>query len=463
MNFFSTVAQKPDGIPIILCDEADWAAKKLNDSIENQNEIYKFKGKGFQVFTETDEQGNLARVYAGTEFETDDPRNWVILFAKLATELPDKVYFIENIPEGRLYDAMLGWGLAHYRFSEFKSDSADLEPNVLQVDKDAPVKAINDALKAVFKGRDLINTPANLLTTVTLAKVVEDLAQDHAADFRITKGADLLLEGFPAIYEVGKGSPSPAALLDLTWGKETHPKVTLVGKGVVFDTGGNNLKPASGMRNMKKDMGGAAVAISLAQLIMDQELPVRLRLLVPTVENNPGWHGYRPGDIIKTRKGLNVEIENTDAEGRVILCDALALAVEEDPDLLIDFATLTGAARVALGEDLPACYAADNALMSELMEASEHVREPLWHMPIWEPYRKHLNSDVADMQNAANTPLAGSITASLYLWDFVKPYKNWIHIDMFGWRNTGMPGYPKGAASSALRAVFKFLENRYRD
>ena len=463
MELFRFSGGAEDVVPLRVMNCEEWKKYPKSAYLENVTSIQPFSGKGHQILLETDENGKLKRVFAGTSFEETDPRNWVILFAKLAKTVPQGNYAPENLPDSRLYDAMLGWGLGKYQFDRYTSKKSESRKKTLVIPETAPVAKINHSLASIFLGRDLINTPANAMTPAVLVKEIRDLAEKHQATVKSIEGSNLLLEGFPTVYAVGKGSQHPPALVEFTWGDANHPKVTLIGKGVVFDTGGLNLKPATGMRDMKKDMGGAAVAIALAQLIVLEKLPVFLRLVVPAVENSPGGGAYRPGDIIKTRKGLQIEIGNTDAEGRLILCDALALCLEDKPDLLIDFATLTGSARVALGEDLPACYSPDNALMRELITASEQIGEPVWHMPLWEPYRKFLNSEVADMDNMANTPLAGSITASLFLWEFVKPFRNWIHIDMFGWRNTALPGYPKGGEASALRAVYQFLENRYSE
>jgi len=275
-------------------------------------------------------------------------------------------------------------------------------------------------------------------------------------------GAQLEKE-FPAIHAVGKGSFRPSALIDLRWGSENHPKLTIVGKGVVFDSGGLNLKPTAGMIFMKKDMGGSAVALGLTQLIMATKLPVRLRMLIPAVENAISDRAYRPGDVVNTRKGLTVEIGNTDAEGRMVLCDALALATEESPDMIIDMATLTGACRTALGQDMPGMYSSSRKLANDLMEAAEQVADPLWHMPLWAPYFKAMKGTISDLNNTATTSMGGSITAALFLHEFVKPYENWVHLDMYGWRLDPIPGTPKGGEASALRAVFRMLENRYRN
>ena len=448
-------------IPIFVVSEQEWEAHDKSEKCLNESILEKFKGEGFQVFIDTDKKGVIVKVYAGISFSENDPRNWMFLFANLAKTLPSGVYQPEGIPEDKWYDAGIGWGLGFYEFTRYKKTKKTEEIKKLLVPETAQVQTWIHTLESVFLARDLINTPANDLGPYDMANQAKELAEAFQAELNVIKGADLLLEGYPAVYTVGHGSDRAPALIDMNWGDQNNPKLTLVGKGVVFDTGGLNLKSAAGMRNMKKDMGGGAVAMALAQLIMAENLPVRLRLLIPTVENSPGMRGYRPGDVIQTRKGLSVEIGNTDAEGRVILCDALASAAEENPDLILDFATLTGAARVALGQDLPPFYTPQKELADVIHEAAEEVKDPLWQMPLWEPYYKYLKSDIADLNNIANTPLAGSMTAALYLWEFVKPLSNWVHLDIFGWRNDAMPGFPEGGEANSLRAIYRFLEKRY--
>jgi leucyl aminopeptidase len=294
-----------------------------------------------------------------------------------------------------------------------------------------------------------------------LAQVAQDLAARFGARYRCIVGDDLLRENFPLIHAVGMASPRAPRLIDLTWGDESHPKITLVGKGVCFDTGGLDLKPSSGMLIMKKDMGGAANVLALAQMVMDAKLKVRLRVLIPAVENAVAGNAFRPLDIFKSRKGLNVEIGNTDAEGRLVLADALALAGEEKPDLLVDLGTLTGAARVALGPDLPPFYTNDETLAESVAAHSKRENDPLWRMPLWPPYDAWLDSKVADINNAPSGGFAGSITCALFLQRFVTDAKNWLHVDIYGWTPSAKPARPEGGECQAARAIYKLLSERY--
>jgi leucyl aminopeptidase len=310
--------------------------------------------------------------------------------------------------------------------------------------------------------RDLVNTPAADLGPAELEQAVRDTANELGAQVRVTSG-DELSEGYPLIAAVGGAATEARAprLIELEWGKPDDPRVALVGKGVVFDSGGLDIKSAAGMRIMKKDMGGAAHALALARLVIGEKLPVRLHLLIPAVENAVSGAAYRPGDIVKSRKGLFVEIDNTDAEGRLILADALAKAAEAKPELIVDFATLTGAARVALGPDMPAFFANDDALASNAAEASKDVDDPLWRMPLWDAYDEMLKSDVADFANAANSPMAGCIVAAMFLKKFVPSEVAWAHLDTYAWRDQAKPGRPKGGDALGLRAMFALLRSRY--
>jgi leucyl aminopeptidase len=320
---------------------------------------------------------------------------------------------------------------------------------------------IRRAASADALARDLVNTPAQDMGPADLAAEARSLADRHGAQVREVVGEALLTERLQAIHAVGRAGPRAPRLIDLCWGDPARPKVTVVGKGVCFDTGGLDLKPAQGMALMKKDMGGAAMALGLAHMVMEAGLPVRLRVLLPAVENSVAGDSYRPGDVLTTRKGLRVEVGNTDAEGRLILCDALALADEERPDLLIDLATLTGAARVALGPELPAVFSPDEDLVASLELCGRIEGDPLWHMPLWAPYDEDLSSKFADVANVATHAFAGSVMAALFLRRFVSEATRWAHVDLFAWNTRERPGRPVGAESQAIRAVYRLIASRY--
>ncbi len=349
----------------------------------------------------------------------------------------------------------LGWGLGSYHFDLFREPPRAPARLLL----DTLDEETSDVLAACSRVRDLINTPTQQMGPEQMEAVVRDIAKTHDATFESIVGDDLLARNFPAIHAVGRASHRAPRLLHLSWGDASHPHIALVGKGVCFDTGGLNIKAATGARNMKKDMGGAAHAIALAELIMTRKLPLRITLLVPAVENAIGPDAYRPGDVVATRKGIHVEIDNTDAEGRVVLGDALAYAGEHSPDLTLDFATLTGAARVALGPDLPALYANDDALANDWLEAGEQQRDPLWRMPLWRPYLRYLTSNIADMANAGSK-MAGSVTAALYLERFVPADQKWAHLDVYSWNDNDRPGRPSGGEAQGLRAAYAMLKAR---
>jgi leucyl aminopeptidase len=326
----------------------------------------------------------------------------------------------------------------------------------------AKIESVVRLAEATALVRDLVDTPAGDLGPAEIERAVRDVANELGAKVSVTAGKELA-EGYPLIAAVGAAATDTRAprLVELEWGKEDAPRIAIVGKGVCFDTGGLDLKSAAGMRLMKKDMGGAAHALALARLIISEKLPVRLHLLVPTVENAVSGSAYRPGDIVKSRKGTFVEIDNTDAEGRLILADALTKAVESEPELIVDFATLTGAARVALGPDLPAFFVNRDDLAADALEASREVEDPLWRMPLWEPYDELLKSDIADFANSSNSPMAGCITAALFLKRFVPGEIAWAHLDTYAWRDSAKPGRPKGGEALGLRAIFGLLQRRY--
>lgn len=444
------------------------SATQLTTHLETFSEIEKaqltsqgFKPKSGKQAILMDAGGHLKSVLV-CQTKSHDPRQTLIDFARIAKKLPAKLTYQLATTDGLDLDQVaLGWGLASYQFDTFREEKAP-EIGTLSVSDDVDIQRITDQLEAVFLARDLVNTPASHLGPSELAQKATEVAKRHGATVRLIEGEDLLKENYPAIHAVGRGSARAPILIDLRWGQPDHPRLTMVGKGVVFDTGGLNLKGAAGMLLMKKDMGGAAVTLALAQLIMSQGLKVQLRLLIPAVENSPGHRAYRPSDVIQTRSGKTVEIGNTDAEGRVVMCDALAEAVTESPDMILDVATLTGAARVALGQDLPGYWTSSDTIAAGLNQASQKSKDPIWRMPLWLPYRENLKSHVADLNNMANTGMGGAITAALYLHEFVKPFENWVHFDAYCWRADAIPGTPKGGEASALRAIFTYLEERFK-
>jgi len=379
--------------------------------------------------------------------------------AKLAETLPEGIYRVEGRDPG---PAAFGWLTAQYRFEKYRKDDKAAGPRVLLT---IEVAAISDTVRlaeATALVRDLVNTPALDLGPGALEAKAEKLAKKHDAVLTVTKGHDLET-GYPMVHAVGMAADKKHAprLIELVWGNPKHPRVAIIGKGVCFDSGGLDIKPGSGMRLMKKDMGGAAHALALAKLVMEHRLPIRLHMLVPAVENAISGNAFRPGDVLKSRKGLTVEIANTDAEGRLVLADALAKAVEEKPALILDFATLTGAARVALGPDLPALFANDDALADDLLAAGTAEHDPLWRLPLWPGYAEMLKSDIADLNNAPEGGMAGSVTAALFLQKFVPKDIPWAHFDTFAWMPAAKPGRPKGGEALGLRAGWALLRNRY--
>ncbi|MBK6470317.1 MAG: leucyl aminopeptidase family protein [Betaproteobacteria bacterium] len=403
--------------------------------------------------------GKLQAVWAGVR---DASYPWVL--AALPNVLPAGAYHLGE--QGLTLDpaaAALSWELGSYTFDLYKA--AKREPAQLHLPSTSAVQQALIVAGAMASTRDLVNTPAEHMGPGALAEAVRLVAKQHGATFKQTVGDKLLAGNFPAIHAVGRAADADLGraprLIELNWGKPKHPKLTLVGKGVCFDTGGLDIKGADGMRLMKKDMGGAANALGLAQMVMALNLPVRLQLLIPAVENAIAGNAYRPGDVFKTRKGLHIEIGNTDAEGRVVLCDALAYGAEGQPDLMIDLATLTGAARVALGPQLPALFCRRMDLARELVDRGLALHDPLWHMPLWRDYHGGIESDIADIVNTGKGPMAGAVTAALFLDDFVPEAVDWLHIDLFAWNTEARPGRPVGGEAQTLRTLLAYLEMRY--
>ena len=414
-----------------------------------------FDAKPGSAILLADAHGKPARVLVGVD--AADP---LAALAALPTTLPEGVY--QLAADGVALDpaqAALGWALGAYQFTRYRK--ARRAPATLAVDA-ATLAAVQPLAEATALVRDLVNTPTEDMGPEELGDAIRRLGKAHKAKVRDWVGKELLKANFPTIHAVGRASHREPRLVELSWGKADHPKLVIVGKGVCFDTGGLDLKPSDGMRWMKKDMGGAAHAIALAGLIMQAKLPVHLTLLIPAVENSVAGNAMRPGEVITTRAGLTVEIDNTDAEGRLVLCDALAYGAEQQPELIVDFATLTGAARVALGPDLPALFANDDAVANDLLAAGHTVNDPLWRLPSWRPYRRMLDSYLADFANAGPSRHAGAITAALYLERFVPERTPWLHLDTYAWNDGDRPGRPRGGEAMGLRALFAFLQQRYR-
>jgi leucyl aminopeptidase len=377
-------------------------------------------------------------------------------FAGLPSQLGPGTYRIENLPDAAsATHAALAWGLGHYRFDRYRK--AEPREAMLAWPEQADHPYVEAALEAVTLVRDLVNTPASDLGPGELADAAIALAQRFGADGRVIVGEDLLQENYPAIHTVGRAHPRAPRLIDFSWGDPTYKAVTLVGKGVTFDTGGLDIKPGTGMVLMKKDMGGAAHALGLALMVMRLNLKLRLRVLIPAVENSIAGDAMRPSDVIRMRNGMTVEVGNTDAEGRLVLADALVEACAGKPSAIIDFATLTGAARTALGPDLPALFCNDETMASGLLGASAQTQDPVWRLPLWQPYAEYLDSSVADINNNSNSPMAGAIAAALFMERFVTPGQAWAHFDVYAWMPSTKPGRPVGSEAYGLHACFEWL------
>ena len=380
--------------------------------------------------------------------------------AQFSEQLPQGVYAFSDVPEG--FGGAVGtlaWILGTYVFGRYRKSGK--RGAKLALPKSVDGEEASRIAEGIFFARDLINTPSNDMGPEELAAAARDLAKRHGAKFSVIAGDDLLKENFPLIHAVGRASTRAPRLVDLQWGKPNAPKVTLVGKGVCFDTGGLDIKPSSGMLMMKKDMGGAATVLAVANMIMGAKLNLRLRVLIPAVENSVSGNAYRPGDIFKSRKGLTVEIGNTDAEGRLVLADALALADEEKPELMIDIATLTGAARAATGFELPPYFTDDEEISNDLMRHANEVQDFVWRLPLWRGYESAVNSTVADINNSPSYGFAGAITAALFLNRFVSDAKSWMHLDIPAWVDRPKPGRRTGAEANTARALYALIAERY--
>ena len=400
-------------------------------------------------------KGGLGGILFGIE-AASEPKD-LFLPGRLPQQLADGVYRFANEPhDARL--AALAFALGAYRFTRYRK--AEGRAVKLDLSQSVDREDLERIVEAVTLTRDLVNTPANDMGPAELEEAVRVLAARHGADVKAVVGDDLLKENFPLVHAVGRAAERAPRLVDLTWGTADHPRVTLVGKGVCFDSGGLDIKPDASMLNMKKDMGGAATALALAHMIMSRKLKVRLRVVIPAVENSISGGAFRPRDVYTSRKGITVEIGNTDAEGRLILADALALADEDKPTLIADFATLTGAARVALGPEVPAFFTDDDELANALTRHAARENDPVWRLPLWRPYEAMLESKVADINNVGSSSQAGAITAALFLRRFVSA-KSWVHFDLFAWTPAAKPGRPEGGECQVARALYALLAERY--
>ena len=446
-------------IPVHCTARADWPAlrDRLAPVARGFAQAQGFEARPGQHVLLPDATGALCAVLLGVD-PAGPRRRDPFAPGRLAATLPAGDYALaDDIGDPGL--AALGWLLTAYRFERYRKPKPVTARLVLPEGVDG--EELSNLAEASALARDLVNTSAADLGPAEIEAAVRALGETHGAEVDSTVGDDLLTANFPMIHAVGRASPRAPRLIDLRWGRESDPKLTLVGKGVAFDTGGLNLKTDAGMLLMKKDMGGAAAAIAAARMVMQAKLKVRLRLLVPAVENAVSGASFRPGDVLQSRKGLTVEIGNTDAEGRLILADALALADEEAPELLIDFATLTGAARVALGPDLPPFYTHDDGLAAEIARLSAAVNDPVWRMPLWPPYDGMLDSKTADVNNVSGGAFAGSVTAALFLNRFVEKSRSYAHFDIYGWSPSARPGRPEGGECQAARLTYALAKQLY--
>jgi leucyl aminopeptidase len=450
-----------NSIPIHVTDRAGFAglAKRLDPAAARWLKTLGFSGAPDTHALVPASDGSLQAVWVGVR-SVSDP--WVL--SVLPKALPVGTYHLGD--GGLTLDAAVAaqsWELGGYTFDLYKP--ARREPAELSLPGSEAAHRGLIVAAAVASTRDLVNTPAEHMSPAALAEAVRLVAGQHGASFRQVVGDALLKAGFPAVHAVGRAADAASGraprLIEMNWGNPKAPKITLVGKGVCFDTGGLDIKGADGMRLMKKDMGGAANALGLAQLVMALKLPVRLQLLIPAVENSISANAFRPGDVFKTRQGLQIEIGNTDAEGRVILCDALAYGAEGQPDLMIDMATLTGAARIALGSQLPALFCRRMEQARELVDLSLQVQDPMWHLPLWAPYHGGIESDIADIVNTGRSSLGGAINAALFLEDFVPAEQDWLHIDLFAWNDGHRPGRPAGGEAQTIRTLLAYLQKRF--
>ena len=450
----SFIAKADAPTPVLLISETSWSeiSATLSPDIAALAKVTAFTGASGQMVVGATAEGLPSAVLFGIGKASD-----ALIVAGLSARLPEGDYRIEESGGLPLDQIAAGWADGAYRFDRYLKDKAN--PPRLEIGEGDEADAISREAEAVALVRDLVNTPAADMGPVNIEAAISDLAKQFGAEVSVITGDDLLEANYPMVHAVGRAAVQAPRFIELSWGKDSDPELALVGKGVAYDTGGLNLKTGNYMRIMKKDMGGSAHAIALASLVMGAGLPVRLKLYVPAVENAIAADAFRPGDILSSRKGLSVEIDNTDAEGRLILADALTRASESSPDLLIDFATLTGAARVALGPELAPFYTDDETVADAIWTGGRESGDPVWRMPLWDPYLSMLKSSIADMQNAGGG-MAGSITAAVFLKQFVDA-ERWVHLDVWAWRN-GKYGRPEGGAACGLRAMWSMVSSRYK-
>jgi len=445
--------------PIHICRPcaADKILASLSQAQHNYANAHKFSGAAGQAVLLPGENGDVALVLFGAGAVSDGYEDSALQAGTLAGKLGAGLYRIASAPDD--WDLTLlatAWGMGAYKFSRYLKNPHT--PPTLVLNDDMRPEETTALVTAVNQGRNLINTPAGDMGPKALHAETKNLAKTHDAEFKATIGKDLLKDNYPMIHAVGRAAHQKPRLLEIIWGDESNPSLALVGKGITFDTGGLNIKSATGMRIMKKDMGGAAHALSLAEMIMANKLPVHLHVFLAVAENSVSGNAFRPGDVLSSRKGLTVEIDNTDAEGRLVLGDALTRASEDNPDLIMDFATLTGAARIALGPTLPPYFTNRDEMVSGVMACGTNQLDPLWHMPLWQPYMSLLSSPIADMKNAGSS-FAGSVTAALFLEKFIGDSQPWMHFDVYGWNPTDSPARPKGGEIFAVRGLYHWLKN----
>jgi len=454
MQYFYT-DKDTNSIPINVVLKSEFSTWKKNQSkyLQNWIEASQFKAKANNVLRIPNTQGGLEKVLVIAEIE-----NLTWCLGLCAKQLPAGKYYIDSSYKGneQLY---LGWGLGAYQYTEYKKTKENICK--LHIDEEVDKNQLTTIIQAVAVVRDMVNAPASDMMPQHISKECESIAQEFNLKMYECIGDNLITENYPVIHAVGRASVHEPRLIEFNWGNPKHPRVSLIGKGVSFDSGGLDIKSAQGMRQMKKDMGGAAHVAGIALAIMRLNIPIQLQVLIPAVENAISGNAFRPGDVLTSRSGKTIEIDNTDAEGRLIICDAITKAVESKPDLLIDFATLTGAARVALGTEVPAFFTNDGSSAVDLMQASEAVNDPIWQLPLHQSYRYMLNSDIADIVNSAASGYGGAITAALYLKEFVPAETKWIHIDVMAYNMRARAGRPKGGEAMGLRAVVEFLQKRY--